>query len=650
MAMTIEQQRALAMASARKRAAESGGILQTGQDIQQGLVRGLTAGFSDELFSAGMVPFEMAKGAITGKDESKGFVDRIGDAYSRALEFNKRFEREAQERSPIGFAIGEIGGGMALPVGAAAPGATLAQQALRGAKVGAAYGGAYGIGTGETIPERAIGGISGVLTGGTLGAAAPVVTEGVVRGAGKLASPLVQAFRGARDPEAEAARRVTESLRRDLPQGTGLTPQQFAGERAAGAPVTLMEMGGETTRALARSAANTSPEGRAALQEITSERFQTQAPRIAQWFEDNFNVKLTSDVMEKLQTEARKVNRPAYQRAYEEGSRGIWTEELAELVQAPEVQNAIRIAQTQARNWAVKEGFKPPVGAFRIEGGRTVLSKTENGNTVMPSLQLLDYVKRALDQMESPTARSFAKTLRDHLDEIVPSYQNARAGAAKYFGKQDALEAGAEFATMRADPREAFKVISKFSPDEKKLFETGFVSTLVNKIRESPDRRSILNQINNNPNARSRIELAIGKQKARELDARLHVEELMDEARKAVQGNSTTARQLAELGLAGGAVSYGSFSVYNQDPASVAQSAIVAALVAGNRRIDRRVSEQVARLLTSNDPRMLQRGFRIVANNQNMLDALRAAEVRLSAPAAQQGASRPPMIEQRPQQ
>lgn len=650
MAMTVEQQRAMAMANARRRAAESGGMLQTGQDAQTGIGRGLTAGFSDELFAAGLTIPEMIRGAATGQDEGKGVIDRVGDAYSRALDFNRRFEGQAQERSPAAFTAGEIAGGVMLPAGAARTGATLGQQALRGAQVGAAYGGAYGVGSGETPAGRFAGGVSGALTGGALGALGIAATEGVVRGVGKLAEPFVQAYRGTRDPGGEAARRVSSALKRDLTAGQrGLGPQEFALERATGTPVTLMEIGGETTRALGRSAANTSPEARIALEEITSERFREQAPRIAQWFDDNFNIRLTSDVMERLQTEARKVNRPAYKQAYEDGARGVWTDELSQLVQAPEVQNAIRIAQTQARNWAVREGFKPPIGAFTIQDGRTVLTKTENGNTILPSLQLLDYVKRSLDQSGSPLAAQFAKTLRDHLDELVPSYQAARSGAAKYFGKQDALEAGAEFATMTSDPREAAKAIAKLTPEEKKLFETGFVSTLVNKIRESPDQRSILNRIATSPNARQRIELAIGPKKAREFEARMRIEDLMDRARKAVQGNSTTARQLAEMGLAGGAGIYGSVAVYNQDPTSIAYSALVAAMVAGRRRIDRRVAEQVARLLTSNDPRMLQRGFQIVTKNQKMLDALRAAELRLAAPAAQQGSSRPPMIEQSPQ-
>ncbi len=49
------------------------------------------------------------------------------------------------------------------------------------------------------------------------------------------------------------------------------------------------------------------------------------------------------------------------------------------------------------------------------------------------------------------------------------------------------------------------------------------------------------------------IQIALGPQRATELESMLRVENVMNMARGAVQGNSTTARQLFEMGLAGGA-------------------------------------------------------------------------------------------------
>jgi len=93
--------------------------------------------------------------------------------------------------------------------------------------------------------------------------------------------------------------------------------------------------------------------------------------------------------------------------------------------------------------------------------------------------------------------------------------------------------------------------LDKMAPVEKKLFQDGFVDQYVRMVRESGDRRNILNSIANSPAARERIAMALGPQRAKELESFLHVEGIMDRARTAL-GNSTTARQLVEPGLAGG--------------------------------------------------------------------------------------------------
>jgi hypothetical protein len=90
------------------------------------------------------------------------------------------------------------------------------------------------------------------------------------------------------------------------------------------------------------------------------------------------------------------------------------------------------------------------------------------------------------------------------------------------------------------------------SPTDKQLFQDGFVSHFVNRLNEGGDRRSVLNKIGESPAARERLQIALGPQRANELEAGLRAEGIMDTARKALQGNSTTARQLVELGLAGG--------------------------------------------------------------------------------------------------
>jgi hypothetical protein len=108
----------------------------------------------------------------------------------------------------------------------------------------------------------------------------------------------------------------------------------------------------------------------------------------------------------------------------------------------------------------------------------------------------------------------------------------------------------------------------------------------------------------------------------------------MDLARGAIQGNSTTTRQLVEMGLAGGAT-----GIYTGDPVS----GIVAALTWGAARrgavkVDQRVARKVGEMLASNNPVVFQRGVRAVANSKTLMTALRQGMVNAAGTvAAQQG-------------
>jgi hypothetical protein len=208
--------------------------------------------------------------------------------------------------------------------------------------------------------------------------------------------------------------------------------------------------------------------------------------------------------------------------------------------------------------------------------------------------------------------------------------------AAELFKATDALDAGEKFVTSAMRNEEARRALAKMSLEERTLFSEGFASRLVAKIEESGDRRNVLNQVATSKAARERIEMALGPQKARELEAHLRVEGIMDLARGAM-GNSTTARQLAEMGLAGGVYgSAGTYSLYTGDMSAMIYASLLFGARAGKGKIDQKVAKQVAELLASNDPRKLQNGLKIVSRNSKFLDALRNADASLARIGAQQ--------------
>ena len=564
-----------------------------------------------------------------------------GEPYLKELEKVQKYSEESTKEHPIAETAGEVAGGVASMggLGATATGArmlgltagTLPQLIARGAASNAAINAADAVVRGDNPIEA--GG-----EGAAIGAVAPVVGRAI----STAAAPVMSTLRGITDPAAEASRRVAGALDRDISTGArGLDPQEFVAARNAGTPVNLMDVGGETTRALARSAANTSPEGREVLNRNINARFEAQGDRLTDWLRSTFNYPDAAAQQEALDKVGKTVNRPAYAKAYQEGSKGLWSPELERLAGSDAVSKAMQTAAKNAKDEAIVSGHGAmnPRITFTADG-RMQFTKGPSGVPTYPDLQFWDLTRRELSDAaqragpgtaESRRYQSFAKALNGELDKLVPSYANARAGAAKFFGAGDALEAGQQAVTSRMNNSEIRAGLAKMSPLEKQLFQDGFVDRFVQHIREMPDRRSVLNSIATSPAARERLVSALGPQRANELEAMLRVEGIMDLARGAVQGNSTTARQLVELGLAGGADFYQGGGSFTADPHALMNAALVYGAARGHRVIDERVAQQVAKLLTSADPAQLNKGLKLLARNKTMLNSVRQADAALAS-------------------
>lgn len=604
-------------------------IHKTVSDSGFGIGQGVSLGWGDEIMAGALSPIEaLTSGQFSG-------------SYDRALEKVRGLNKEAQQRSPVAYGGGQVVGGGMIPLGAMGQGATLPSRMLRGAGVGGAVGALSGAGEAETIPDRLKGAATGLALGAGIGAAAPPLIEGAMQVARTATAPVVNAIRGARNPELEAARRVGTAIERDVLSdpnaATRLTPQEFAASSQAGGPAVVMDLGGESTRALARSAANTSPEGRAALGRTINDRFEGQTDRVTGWLNNTFNFPNAQARQEAIDHAARTVSGPLYRGAMAQGRSGVWNDELQEMANAPAMQDAIRAATRQSQNRSA-----PDVS----QGAQAVQSRwmSQSGT---PTLEFWDLVKRQIDQEINVARRAgrnvdvseltaIKSRLLQNLDAAVPSYQVARGTRAGFFQAENALEAGQNYVTQNFANREVRQQLAQMTPEERRLFQDGFVDRFVQTLQRTGDRRSVLNQIANSPAAREKLEIALGPQRARELEAGLRVEGIMDMARTAVQGNSTTARQLTELGLAGGAGTVGAFGTYNLDPAQMTTAAVMGALLAGRRNIDQRVAQRVATMLTSQDPQVVTRGLQLVARNNRFLDNIRATDRRIGAIGAQQ--------------
>ena len=608
----------------------------------EGVKSGLTAGWAPQLRGA------MASSGLEAEepyltDEELADIQKQGGlpgAYAEAKKEETEAEKTAQAQHPGLYGTGNIAGAIApmMFLGPAEAAPTLLGRAGQAMTMGGIYGGLAGAAPGNDVQSKLEGAAVGAGTGALAGAVSAPIAEGVGQAAGFLSQPIVNTLRGALNPDAEAARRIIVAAQHDLAaSGPNLTADEMLAAQRAGIPRAIIDAGGETTRALARSAANTSPEARSALAQFINDRFESQAPRAAAFLDQLVggagDVGATSEA---LQAVARRMNRPAYAAAYQAGSGGLWSPELERLTGSPALVRAMQAAATNGKTRAIADGF----GGFRpgvtvTPDGRIMFNRGPTGVPSYPDLQFWDYTYRGLRDAgqqaiqsglnsEGSAINAVAGSLRNELDSMVPEYAAARTGAARWFGANDALEAGQQFATSRLGNADAARAVSAMNPAERALFMRGYASQLINRINETGDRRNIANVFGNSPADRQRGVIALGQQNANQLEAYIRAERILDVARGAVTGNSTTARQLAELGLAGGAYGIGTQGdLMHPTPGGVLAAALTYGALRGNAAINQRLAQRVGEMLTSNDPAVLQQGFRVLGRNGAFLRALR---------------------------
>lgn len=663
----------------------------------RGARAGLTANFGDEIAGAqaaapqipktsmsipqlvmtpmGSIPARtLAGAAMTGYGYLTGNKDITG-AYEAARDTERKADAAAKVNHPYLYAGSELAG--AVPAMAALPEAGAAKalapaargiakfgaRALDAVVTGGEYGALSGAGEGDTVADRAVRGATGLVSGIIGGAGGQALGEAAGAIGSHYLSPAVQTVRGWFDPSGEAARRLATALKADnemIMAGTakGLTPQQWAAARARGEPVTLADLGAARTQALLRSAANTSPEGRAMLEQVLEDRFLSQNQRVAGTIRNALpggeaNAAKTGD---QLVAEYDQGRVPAYRAAYQQGDKPLMSPAMERMMSSDMFVGAMKRAISSGKDRDAVMGlggFNPMVNV--TQDGRIVFNKGANGTPTYPNLQYWDQVKRELDDVATSAGRSgekgkadvagsMSRILRDELDQQVPSYANARGIAEQYFGESNALQAGQKLAGKRMDPTQVRQILAKMKPDERELFKEGYASDLANRVIGNISDTTNLTKgrgIMSSPNERAMATAVFGPGGYAQIEARMHLERIMDGARQAM-GNSTTARQLIEAGLAGGAISgYAS----GWDPKTMMEGSAfgMGARGAGHflkdeiatgakhliGRVDSRTARRVAELLTSNDPRQLRAGYQMAAKSQRIMQGLRNIAARV---------------------
>lgn len=581
-----------------RREADIIGNPQMAGNLGYKILNGLTFGGADEINAAINTVPRMVK-------------DRVGltEAYKREDALIDEQIRRSTEQNPISSVVGEIGGGL-LSAGAAVkggltlagrlgPNAGLAKRTAAGGAEAAAYGGLYGFNDAENGNRLENAAVSAGM-GAVGGAALPAL--------GAAARKTASGVRSVVSPSSEAQKRVQGALSRDSGQKV-LNPADEAAAAMNAQGLINVDRGGETTRALARAASNVAPDARATIQRVAEDRFTSQSDRavgvIKRIAGDVDDIAIKDGIV----SAARVANKTNYNKAYAYNFGKQHPMELDALlprVPAAAMRDAMKIAKAEGR-------------AF---GKQLVASIDDNTDTVVfsrkPSFEELDYIQRGLRAATDAEYRKGAgnvgaayKELRKELlgvmDGSNPYFKQARAGAAQAFGAEDALEAGKKFMKATRNTPEMQQALKTMSAKEKNLFKAGFASEMIDKVNSVNDRSNAIRSMFQSPEMRAKLTQTFGQAKAREFEAFVRVEVAMDALRGAM-GNSTTARQLAEMGLVGGGNAVaGGYGIATGDWRAAGIAGGLTAARYGKSKIDEAVMREIAEILTSGDPKLINK-------------------------------------------
>lgn len=482
------------------------------------LGQGLTFGGADEI--AGVVGGLSA--VMQGKSFSEGYDATRTDALSSL---------DAQRfRDPVGSGIAEFAGAVptaALPIGAAARGATMAGKIGGGMLAGAATGAAYGAGTGESLEDRGMNAATQGVVGAGVGAVAPVAARAIGAGAGAAWRYGSAPFRERVSP---GVAKIAGALERDAASPTNA---------AALGPQGMIADLGPNVRQQAAAVAAVPGEGQRIVKSALTSRAGDAGKRVRADVDTalgpNSNVVATAEAIAAQRAAAAA---PLYQQAY-----------AAPIQMTPGIQAALstpsgKAALARAARLAADEGA--PIDVANLD------------------TRALDYVKRALDDMGGAAQRGGAKEqfraiggiraaiLKD-LDAQNPTYAQARATYAGPSSVLDALDAGQSVFTRVVSPDELRGAMRSMSPGERAAFTQGSraaVEEIMATARN--DAGAALRELAEKGWNAEKLRLIAGGPAADTLITALKREKVFAESGYKIAGNSETAAREAGIADIGG--------------------------------------------------------------------------------------------------
>lgn len=509
--------------------------------------------FKDEMLAAGLNPISATFAAINGKSDP-----RARDYYVD-LETERRLYDEYVSKNPVRGMTGTVTGGI---IGAALTGNPANAGFFNTATRGAVEGGVYGFSEGR-------GGLGNRLDTGRTGA--------MFGAAGAAAAPVIgRAYTGAKNVLAgNTMNKAQRMLLRDMASdgyefGRGVpktsAPWRRIPQAGYGKPVTLADVAGPQTRARMAAAANM-PGDRAGqvIDDLTARRLD-QAGRITDDLTSATGINRANlfDVADEVNDRARKSAQSFYDQAYE-AHRYLDDPVIDSLIDQP----AMKAVHEDAVNlYNIEKGVKDAASALgggygsNMPGLRAIYDvDPKTGEKVLsgvrPDLQVMDYMKRALDDHISTAYRAgqggkaeglkqIREILVERLDDIAPEYRAARQVWRGKFEVEEAIKKGKRFNSASA--AEVENAFGKMTPSERVTYKQAALSDLLDKMSKKPDTADAAGMLASSPDMRRKMRLLFTSDDAfEEWMKRAKVEVNMARTENAVMSGSRTAPMKAQM-------------------------------------------------------------------------------------------------------
>lgn len=518
------------------------------------LVRGIP--FSDEIMAGGLTAVDAVRRLLRGETPklSQDYATRHNEIQGRIAEAEKDYGAFA---TPIELLGGLAGGGTAVKgAGLAQEGVTIGRGILRGTLGGAGYGAAAGAGEGNPagvdpndpnaqsdlvtrVKNAAGGAVVGGLTGGAISGAIPVV-QGITR---TVTAPVRQAI----NPTVTAATKVAEALQRDRLDPL-IAERQMRGAQSTKPDTMLADIGGTNTQKLLRAATNVPGEARGELVQRIERRQKGQLERqrddLGAAFGNPRDFYAANDQL----IAARKANAgPLWDQAYNTPT--PWTHGLENVMQRPLMQKILGRTRESMAN-----AGEDLTGVFfqEVAPGQFAVSRVPQTAELHRVRMALNEVignaeKRAETGIGNVTLQDL-RTLKRDFDRSIQNqpFHEAVKAYADDSSPINALEAG-QREGMRLQPEEIQRTLRDLSPGDQEMWRRGFARDIVDRLRDAGRSGTNRADVLDSPKFMERLIAAFPDQNARrQFLYNLRLEQRMARTRNAVQGNSTTASQLAE--------------------------------------------------------------------------------------------------------